>query len=102
MAANPLRFHPIGRICGTTGIMPLSQELAESLAALYLDRRSYHHDLCQGGCTCGFSTLVTGLVEALLPGFADYAASHGLEGRPFWPEDHPELFPARVPAASTA
>lgn len=72
--------------------MPLSQDLAESLAALYLDRRSYHHDLCQGGCACGFTGLIAELTDALLPGFVEAAESLGLEGRPFWPSDYPELF----------
>lgn len=80
----------------------LTPDLAASLASAYLDRTAYHHELCSQPCSCGFSTLVTGLTEALLPGFAAYASSHGLEGRPFWPEDHPELFPTRAPVASTA
>lgn len=80
--------------------MTLSQDLAESLAAAYLDRRSYHHDLCQGGCACGFADLVTGLVDELLPGFAAAAERLGLEGRPFWPSDYPELLQA--PAAAVA
>lgn len=72
----------------------LDRELAESLAAAYLDRGAYHHDLCEGACCCGVAVLLADLVEALLPGFAESAARLGLEGRPFWPEDHPELFPA--------
>jgi hypothetical protein len=87
---------------GTTGRVDLTErpDLAQSLAAAYLDRHAYHHELCQGPCSCGFSTLVTDLTEALLPGFADYAASHGLEGQPFWPADYPEVFPTPAAAAT--
>lgn len=71
--------------------MPLPPDLAASLAAAYLDRHAYHHELCQGPCSCGVSTLLTDLVDALLPGFTDAAESLGLEGKPFWPQDHAGL-----------
>jgi hypothetical protein len=76
----------------------LTPDLAASLASAYLDRAAYHHELCSQPCSCGFSTLVTDLAEALLPGFADYAASHGLEGKPFWPEDHAGMLPSLTEA----
>lgn len=80
----------------------LDRDLAESLASAYLDRRNIHADLCSGPCCCGIAALLTNLVEALLPGFAESATRLGLEGRPFWPEDHPELFPAGEMAARGA
>lgn len=78
--------------------MSLSPDLAASLAAAYLDRHAYHHELCQGPCSCGISTLLTDLVALLLPGFADAAKALGLEGRPFWPQDYPGLLPSLTEA----
>lgn len=74
-----------------TGPVPISRELAADLAAAWLDRRSYHHDLCAGPCSCGIDRLLTSLVDALLPGFTDAAKRLGLEGKPFWPADYPGL-----------
>ena len=74
----------------------MSPDLAADLAAAYLDRRAYHHDLCTGGCHGCMHSLLANLVEALLPGFADAATRLGLEGKPFWPEDHPALLPLPV------
>lgn len=78
--------------------MTLTPDLAASLASAYLNRSAYHHELCSQPCSCGFSTLVTGLTEALLPGFTEAAARLGLEGKPFWPEDHPGLLPSLTEA----
>jgi len=44
--------------------------------------------------------LLTDLVATLLPGFAEAAERLGLEGKPFWPADHPELFQATAGAAA--
>jgi len=76
----------------------LSKGLAESLAAAFLDRRQIHGDLCANGCSCGIPSLLAELTAALLPGFADYAERHGLDGKPFWPADHPGLFQATAAA----
>jgi hypothetical protein len=76
----------------------LTPDLAADLAAAFLDRRAYHHELCGSPCSCGFPALIADLVDALLPGFADAVARLGLEGKPFWPEDHPGLLPTRVAA----
>jgi hypothetical protein len=78
----------------------LTRDLAAALAAAWLDRRSYHHDLCSGECGGCMSSLLADLVAVLLPGFAEAAAVRGLEGKPFWPEDHPDLLPQRVPAVA--
>lgn len=76
----------------------MSPDLAADLAAAYLNRRHIHDDLCGDPCTCGVSSLLADLVDLLLPGFADAAAKLGLEGKPFWPEDHPGLLPTRQAA----
>lgn len=78
--------------------MDVSPDLAAALAGAYLDRANIHADLCAGPCCCGMGTLLADLVDLLLPGFTDAAAGLGLEGKPFWPEDHPGLLPGRVVA----
>lgn len=83
---------------GYTGGVPLPRDLAESLAAAFLDRRNIHGDLCANGCSCGIPGLLADLTAVLLPGFPEAAERLGLEGKPFWPQDHPELFQATAGA----
>jgi hypothetical protein len=78
----------------------LSPDLAADLAAAYLDRANIHNDQCGDGCSCGVDSLLTKLVDELLPGFSTAARRLGLEGRPFWPEDHPGLLPLPVAASA--
>lgn len=76
----------------------MPESLAVALAGAYLDRRNIHNMLCGEQCACGIAALLTDLVELFLPGFADAAARLGLEGKPFWPADYPELLHASAPA----
>ncbi len=76
--------------------MSLSPDLAASLAAAYLNRANIHDLCCAEPCSCGTATLLTDLVAVLLPGFADAAKALGLEGRPFWPQDHADLLAAHA------
>lgn len=84
-----------------TDLVPLSPETAASLASAYLNRANIHDLCCASPCACGVSTLLTDLVDALLPGFADAAKSLGLEGKPFWPADYPGLLRVDAPVATT-
>jgi hypothetical protein len=78
----------------------LSPDLAWSLASAYLDRKSIHTDLCRATDGCGVPTLLTELVELLIPGFVEYAERHGLEDKPFWAPDHPEALAGRMKAGT--
>lgn len=67
---------------------------------MFLNRRNVHDLLCCEPCSCGIPGLLADLTAVLLPGFPEAAERLGLEGKPFWPSDYPELFQA--PAGAVA